>query len=167
MFLFPKVDVDLSTLAERRTITTTVIPYMVWKGQINPSKHFIVRSEPGRLMDWGWRDKLLQKLCSRKTGRKLATFHSPLSVSVKELNVHLSLYCHPARYFNRKWRRQNVAQPYRGPRCLKFGWLVDQIYEYLAYPPKNSHQDYQEACATFCKRCFASLYNCVIFCESM
>ena len=31
IILFPMVQVDRSTLAERRTITTTVIPYMVCK----------------------------------------------------------------------------------------------------------------------------------------
>ena len=90
MFLFPKVQVDLSTLADRRTITTTVIPYMVWNRQKNPPTHFMVLLVPGRLMDLEWRDKLLQKLCNRKRGSKLATFHFLLFVSVKEQFVSTS-----------------------------------------------------------------------------
>ena len=37
----------------------------------------------------------------------------------------------------------------------------------LAYPPKISTLEQQEACFTFCQRCFASFWTCVSFWQSI
>ena len=48
------------------------------------------------------------------------------------------------------------------------GYLTDEDNEIHMFSiPSNRHPDHQEACATFCQRCFASLYNCVTFCKSI
>ena len=84
---------------------------------------FIVLLKPGRLMDLEWRDKISQKLCNRKRGSKLATFHFLLFLSVKELNEHLSrvsVYHPPC--INCRWMysccRPWGAHPISGPNTL-------------------------------------------------
>ena len=65
--------------------------------------------------------------------------------------------------------RQNETQPSRAPKGLRFGWLVDQYTAYtaVANPQKISTLEQQEACATFCQRCFATFWNCVSFWQSI
>ena len=62
------------------------------------------------------------------------------------------------RYFERKWRRQNVAQSYRGPRGLGLGWLMtgreDQYtYMYVQLSSKNRHlEQTSKTCTTLCQK---------------
>ena len=89
----------------------------------------IVLLKPGRLMDLEWRDKILQKLCNRKRGTKLATFHFLLFLSVKEPNEHLSsvsVYHQPC--INCRWMynccRPLGAHPISGPNTLLWRIIV-------------------------------------------